>query len=248
MGGMGTWSLRTGNACGVRVVVRAYRVQHVQVGWARLVAVPQLLCAAGPQVGVSRLAQSLVFDGRRPSPPAPTRQVLLKIIQPYTRVRIPFIAQKLNIPAPDVEQLLVTLILDGRVAGHIDQVGSWVEVAVVVVGYDTATTCILRPSGDRVRPCSPAPGRPGRPVCPLQSAWPCLRAIAPTLGGRLVPPARAPPPPSAHYPPCLLVQMNQILEVGSRKEGARRYTALDKWAAQISSLHAAVHNKLAVVG
>lgn len=58
-----------------------------------------------------------------------SRQVLLKIIQPYTRVRIPFIAQKLNIPAPDVEQLLVTLILDGRVAGHIDQVGGWVRDA-----------------------------------------------------------------------------------------------------------------------
>lgn len=51
-------------------------------------------------------------------------QVLLKIIQPYTRVRIPFIAQKLNIPGPDVEQLLVSLILDGRVAGSIDQVWS----------------------------------------------------------------------------------------------------------------------------
>ncbi|GIL43908.1 hypothetical protein Vafri_1496 [Volvox africanus] len=88
-------------------------------------------------------------------------QVLLKVIQPYTRVRIPFIAQKLNIPAPDVEQLLVSLILDGRVSGNIDQV-------------------------------------------------------------------------------------NQILEVGGRQDGARRYTALDKWAAQISSLHSAVQNKLVV--
>ncbi|GFR39870.1 hypothetical protein Agub_g371 [Astrephomene gubernaculifera] len=88
-------------------------------------------------------------------------QVLLKMIQPYTRVRIPFIAAKLNIPAPDVEQLLVSLILDGRVAGTIDQV-------------------------------------------------------------------------------------NQILEVGGRQEGARRYTALDKWAAQVASLHAAVQNKLTV--
>lgn len=49
-------------------------------------------------------------------------QVLLKLIQPYTRVRTSFIAQKLNIPEPDVEQLLVSLILDGRVQGHIDQV------------------------------------------------------------------------------------------------------------------------------
>jgi len=49
-------------------------------------------------------------------------QVLLKLIQPYTRVRIPFISQRLNIPEKDVEALLVTLILDNRVAGHIDQV------------------------------------------------------------------------------------------------------------------------------
>ncbi len=48
--------------------------------------------------------------------------MLLKLIQPYTRVRIPFISQRLNIPEKDVEALLVTLILDNRVAGHIDQV------------------------------------------------------------------------------------------------------------------------------
>ena len=50
-------------------------------------------------------------------------QVLLKLIQPYTRVRIPFISSKLNIPEADVEQLLITLILDNRISGHIDQVG-----------------------------------------------------------------------------------------------------------------------------
>ena len=49
-------------------------------------------------------------------------QVVLKAIQPYTRVRIPFIAQQLNVPAADVEQLLISLILDGRIEGRIDQV------------------------------------------------------------------------------------------------------------------------------
>ncbi len=49
-------------------------------------------------------------------------QVVLKVIQPYTRVRIPFIAQQLNIPTPDVERLLINLILDKRVEGRIDQV------------------------------------------------------------------------------------------------------------------------------
>eukprot|EP00321_Phaeocystis_globosa_P009198 CAMPEP_0118829538 /NCGR_PEP_ID=MMETSP1162-20130426/23197_1 /TAXON_ID=33656 /ORGANISM="Phaeocystis Sp, Strain CCMP2710" /LENGTH=435 /DNA_ID=CAMNT_0006760721 /DNA_START=63 /DNA_END=1370 /DNA_ORIENTATION=+ len=48
-------------------------------------------------------------------------QVLLKVIKPYTRIRIDFIATELNIPASEVEPLLVSLILDGQVDGHIDQ-------------------------------------------------------------------------------------------------------------------------------
>jgi COP9 signalosome complex subunit 2 len=47
---------------------------------------------------------------------------VLRAIQPYTRVRIPFIARQLNVPAGDVEALLISLILDGRVRGRIDQV------------------------------------------------------------------------------------------------------------------------------
>ena len=43
-------------------------------------------------------------------------------MQPYTRIRIPFISKHLNIPENDVEQLLVSLILDKRIRGHIDQV------------------------------------------------------------------------------------------------------------------------------
>ncbi len=49
-------------------------------------------------------------------------QVVLKLIQPYTRIRIAFVAQQLNVDERDVEQLLVSLILDGRIQGHIDQV------------------------------------------------------------------------------------------------------------------------------
>jgi len=48
-------------------------------------------------------------------------QVLLKVITPYTRIRIGFIAQELNITPAEVEQLLVALILDGQIDGHIDQ-------------------------------------------------------------------------------------------------------------------------------
>lgn len=50
--------------------------------------------------------------------------MLLKLIQPFTQVRLPFISKKLNIPESDVEQLLVSLILDNRITGHVDQVRS----------------------------------------------------------------------------------------------------------------------------
>eukprot|EP00510_Aplanochytrium_minuta_P002675 CAMPEP_0184014950 /NCGR_PEP_ID=MMETSP0954-20121128/6009_1 /TAXON_ID=627963 /ORGANISM="Aplanochytrium sp, Strain PBS07" /LENGTH=445 /DNA_ID=CAMNT_0026295619 /DNA_START=255 /DNA_END=1589 /DNA_ORIENTATION=- len=49
-------------------------------------------------------------------------QVLEKIIKPYTRIALPFISKQLMIPVEEVEELLVTLILDGKVIGHIDQV------------------------------------------------------------------------------------------------------------------------------
>uniref|UniRef100_A0A0D6R896 COP9 signalosome complex subunit 2 n=1 Tax=Araucaria cunninghamii TaxID=56994 RepID=A0A0D6R896_ARACU len=55
-------------------------------------------------------------------------QVLLKLIKPYTRIRIPFISKELNIPEKDVEQLLVSLILDNRIQGHIDQVNQLLEL------------------------------------------------------------------------------------------------------------------------
>ncbi|KAA3476703.1 CDP-diacylglycerol--serine O-phosphatidyltransferase 1-like [Gossypium australe] len=54
-------------------------------------------------------------------------QVLLKLIKPYTRIRIPFISKELNVPEKDVEQLLVSLILDNHIDGHIDQVNRLLE-------------------------------------------------------------------------------------------------------------------------
>eukprot|EP00850_Spirogloea_muscicola_P019683 SM000196S05375 [mRNA] locus=s196:152294:155665:- [translate_table: standard] len=86
-------------------------------------------------------------------------QVLLKLIKPYTRIRIPFVSKELNIPEKDVEQLLVSLILDNRVHGHIDQV-------------------------------------------------------------------------------------KQLLELGDRSKGLKKYGAVDKWTVQLRSLHQTVINKL----
>lgn len=49
-------------------------------------------------------------------------QVLLKLVAPYTVVRLEFIAKNLNVSVEDVETLLVSLILDKKVSGKVDQV------------------------------------------------------------------------------------------------------------------------------
>jgi len=56
-------------------------------------------------------------------------QVLLRVIRPYTRIRLSFIATELNIPLNEVEDLLVSLILDGHIDGHVDQIGSLLLLA-----------------------------------------------------------------------------------------------------------------------
>ena len=50
-------------------------------------------------------------------------QVLQQVIRPYTRISLSAISKELNgIPIKDVESLLVTLILDGKSHGRINQV------------------------------------------------------------------------------------------------------------------------------
>ena len=55
-------------------------------------------------------------------------QVLIKLIKPYTRVEIAFIAKELNITSGEVENLLIALILDNKVNGLIDQVHQRLEL------------------------------------------------------------------------------------------------------------------------
>lgn len=55
-------------------------------------------------------------------------QVLIKLIKPYTRIHIPFISQELNIDVVEVENLLVSCILDNTVHGRIDQVHQLLEL------------------------------------------------------------------------------------------------------------------------
>lgn len=51
-------------------------------------------------------------------------QVLLKLIQPYTRIEIPYAARELNIEMDELESLLVSLIIDGKINGKIDQLNN----------------------------------------------------------------------------------------------------------------------------
>lgn len=55
-------------------------------------------------------------------------QVLLKILTPYTRIRIPFLSSELNISTKEVEDLMVSLILDNKIRGRIDQVNQLLEL------------------------------------------------------------------------------------------------------------------------
>ncbi len=48
--------------------------------------------------------------------------MLIKIIKPYTRIKIAFISGELNIEPSDVESLLVSCILENTIYGRIDQV------------------------------------------------------------------------------------------------------------------------------
>ncbi|KAG8219441.1 transcription factor MYC1 [Butyriboletus roseoflavus] len=53
---------------------------------------------------------------------------LIDLIKPYTRLELSFLAKQLNVEIAEVEELLVGLILEGKVDGRIDQVGMRLEM------------------------------------------------------------------------------------------------------------------------
>lgn len=55
-------------------------------------------------------------------------QYLIDLIKPYTRLELSFLARQLNVETQEVEELLIGLILEGKVEGRIDQVGMRLEV------------------------------------------------------------------------------------------------------------------------
>uniref|UniRef100_A0A914WEQ6 COP9 signalosome complex subunit 2 n=1 Tax=Plectus sambesii TaxID=2011161 RepID=A0A914WEQ6_9BILA len=48
-------------------------------------------------------------------------QVLIKLIRPYTRIHMPYLAKELKVEVLEVERLLVQCILDNTISGKIDQ-------------------------------------------------------------------------------------------------------------------------------
>ena len=77
-------------------------------------------------------------------------QVIMRTIGPYTKIRLAKISKSLNgIPVEDVESLLVSLILDGKLNGRIDQVGG-VLVKQAQGAADTGPSSSDRPTGKNV--------------------------------------------------------------------------------------------------
>ncbi|KAF8320521.1 PCI domain-containing protein [Cantharellus anzutake] len=55
-------------------------------------------------------------------------QYLIDLIRPYTRLELSFLAKQLNVDKEEVEDLLIGLILEGKVKGRIDQVGARLQL------------------------------------------------------------------------------------------------------------------------
>ncbi|KAH9858261.1 PCI-domain-containing protein [Lenzites betulinus] len=55
-------------------------------------------------------------------------QYLIDLIKPYTRLELSFLAKQLNVENEEVEELLIGLILEGKVEGRIDQVAMRLEL------------------------------------------------------------------------------------------------------------------------
>ncbi|KAK0730070.1 PCI domain-containing protein [Lasiosphaeris hirsuta] len=55
-------------------------------------------------------------------------KAVLKLIAPYTRMRLGWIARHLRISEPEVQDIVSYLIVDGRVRGHIDEHNSTLEI------------------------------------------------------------------------------------------------------------------------
>lgn len=74
-------------------------------------------------------------------------KAVLKLVAPYTRMRIDWIARQLRIGVPEVLDIVGFLIVDGRVAGKVDQAAGTLEMDS---GADAAHTAALSGMVDSV--------------------------------------------------------------------------------------------------
>ncbi|PWY97413.1 putative COP9 signalosome complex subunit 2 [Testicularia cyperi] len=66
-------------------------------------------------------------------------QYIVDTVKPYSRIQLAYLAQQLNISVDQVEDLLMSLILDGKIRARIDQVGQFVQLD------RSATTSLNKP-------------------------------------------------------------------------------------------------------
>ena len=69
--------------------------------------------------------------------PASYKQVLLHLTKPYPKVTIAFLARELTIDVEELEQMLVDVILEGRLDASIDQIRGIVEINRTVESLET---------------------------------------------------------------------------------------------------------------
>lgn len=56
-------------------------------------------------------------------------QVLVNLTKPYSKCTLAFLARELDLLEPEVEGLLVDMIMDGRLQAQIDQIGGYVTLS-----------------------------------------------------------------------------------------------------------------------
>jgi hypothetical protein len=77
--------------------------------------------------------------------------VLQKIIAPYTRVTLPALAEELNINTKEVEELIISLILDNTINAKIDEI----KQELVIIGTGGATSVKTEKTGKSVQSQQP---------------------------------------------------------------------------------------------
>ncbi len=122
--------------------------------------------------------------------------------------------QELNIPEKDVEHLLVSLILDNRVQGHIDQVNQLLELGDRYALHSLSLLSIL----------------PSVLACDFHLLLVIMKCQHSSLGHF----------PKSN----LQSQTSSCLYVPTRSKGLKKYTAIDTWNTQLKSLYQTVTTRI----